>query len=121
MRYINSTLHIGLCYKKGHSVFDMVEYVDLDFACDKDSMKSTIAFYFTLGGYCISWKSQLQPLVAWSSTEAKHIALTKAFKKGIWLQGILKEIGILHGNIIIYSDSQSAIYLCKKSYITWQN
>ena len=87
--------------------------MDSDFAGDRDSRKSTTAYYFTLGGNCISWKSQLQPLVALSSTEAEYIALTDAFKEAIWLQGLLKELQLLKTEAVVYSDSQSAIHLSK--------
>ena len=36
-----------------------------------------------------------------------------AFKEAIWLQGIPKEIQLLQGNVVVHSDSQSAIHLCK--------
>ncbi|MDD0148713.1 Ty1/Copia family ribonuclease HI, partial [Shigella flexneri] len=57
---------------------------------------------------------KLQPSVALSTTEAEYVALTDAFKEGIWLQGLLKEYGILHTNTIIFFDSQSAIHLSRK-------
>lgn len=60
-------------------------YVDFDFAGDRDSRKSTIAYYFIFERNYISWKSQLQPLVALSATEAEYTALTYAFKEAIWL------------------------------------
>jgi len=66
-----------------------------------------------LGGNCISWKSQLQPLVALSSTEAEYVAVTDAFKKAVWLQGLLQEIHLLQSKVVMYSDSQSAINLSK--------
>ncbi|XP_031279413.1 secreted RxLR effector protein 161-like [Pistacia vera] len=90
LRYINSTMHVGLDFCKRNSTLDLVGYVDSDFASDRDSRKSTTTYYFTLGGNCISWKSQLQPLVALSTIEAEYVAVTNAFKEAIWLQGILK-------------------------------
>ena len=113
LRYINNTLHTGLCYEKRQNAFDLVGFVDSDFIGDRDSRKSTTAFYFTLGGNCISWKSQLQPLVALSSTEAEYVAMTDAIKEAIWIRGILEEINLLQGEVIVCSDSQSAIHLCK--------
>ncbi|TXG46818.1 hypothetical protein EZV62_026112 [Acer yangbiense] len=41
---------------------------------------------------CVSWKSQLQSVVALSTTEAEYIAETEAVKEAIWLQGLLNEI-----------------------------
>ena len=52
-------------------------------------------------------------MVALSSTEAEYVAVTDAFKEAICLQRILNEIKMIHGKVIIYSDSQSAIHLCK--------
>lgn len=51
--------------------------------------------------------------MALSSIEAKYIAIIEAFNEAMWLQGILKEIGMLHGDIIVYSNSHNAVYLCK--------
>ena len=112
LRYLNTTIDYGLCFNKSNAL-DLVGYVDSDFAGDRDSRKSTTAYYFTLGGNCISWKSSLQPLVTLSTTEAEYIAITDVFKEAIWLQGILTEIQQLHGKTVVYSDSQSAIHLSK--------
>ena len=54
LRYINNSLHLGLCYEKRKASLDLVGFVDSDFAGDRDSRKSTTAFYFTLGGNCIN-------------------------------------------------------------------
>ena len=54
LRYINSSLYIGLCYKKWFSTLDLVGYVDSYFAGDRDSRKSTTAYFFRLGGNYIS-------------------------------------------------------------------
>ncbi|XP_052197308.1 secreted RxLR effector protein 161-like [Diospyros lotus] len=113
LRYIKGTTGVGLSYMKRGENLDLVGYVDSDFAGDRDTRKSTTAYMFSLGGNCISWKAQLQPLVALSSTEAEYVALTDAFKEAIWLQGILSEIHLLVRNADIFCDNQSAIHLCK--------
>lgn len=41
---------------------------------------------FTVEDNVVSWKSQLQPVVALSTTEAEYIALTEAVKEAIWLK-----------------------------------
>ncbi|KAI5665123.1 hypothetical protein M9H77_24446 [Catharanthus roseus] len=73
LRYLNGTLDRGLHYHNW-SDFELIEFVDSDFAGDKD-------------GNCMSWKSQLQPIVALSTVEAEHIVATEAIKEAIWLQG----------------------------------
>ncbi|XP_031268700.1 secreted RxLR effector protein 161-like [Pistacia vera] len=113
LRYIKNNVHMGLNFCKRNSSLDLVGYVDSDFVGDRDSRKSTTAYHFTLGGNCISWKSQLQPLVALSTTEAEYVAVTNAFKEAIWLQGFLKEAKLLDGTVTVYSDSQSAVHLGK--------
>jgi len=55
----------------------------------------------------------LQPLVALSSIKAEYVAVTDAFKEVIWLQGLLKEIHLLQGKVVVFSNSQSTIHLCK--------
>jgi len=41
------------------------------------------------------------------------MALTKAMKEAIWLQGLLDDLGIDHDLLKINCDSMSAIYLAK--------
>ena len=68
-------------------------YVDVDFAGDIDSRKSTIGFVFTLSGTAISWALNLQKIVTLSTTEAEYIAATEAGKEMIWLYSFLDELG----------------------------
>ena len=58
-------------------------YVDVDFAGDINSRKSTTSFVFTLGGTAISWTSNLQKIVTLSTTEAEYVVATKAGKEMI--------------------------------------
>ena len=111
--YINSSLDVGLCYSNRNVPFELVGYVDSDYAGDRDSRKSTTSHCFLLGQNCITWKSQLQPLVALSTTESEYIAICEAFKEAIWLQGLLKEARLIKSVACVFSDSQSAIHLSK--------
>ncbi|XP_031263243.1 secreted RxLR effector protein 161-like [Pistacia vera] len=100
LRYINSSVHVGLEYGKRYDSVDLVGFVDSDFAGDKDSRKSTTAYMFTLGGNCVSWKSQLQPIVALSTTEVEYVAMTDVFKEALWLQGLLSEVKLLGTKVV---------------------
>ena len=53
---------------------------DADLAGNVDIRKSTIGYVYTLGGTAVSWGSQLQKIVALSTTEAKYVAITEASK-----------------------------------------
>ncbi|XP_031281541.1 secreted RxLR effector protein 161-like [Pistacia vera] len=113
IRYINSTHGVGLEYCNRGVSLDLVGFVDADFVGDKDSRKSTTSYYFTLGGNCISWKTQLQPIVTLSLTEVEYVAVADVFKEAFWLKGILSEASLTNGTVIIYSDGQSTIHLSK--------
>jgi len=60
---------------------------------------------FALGGSIVSWKVTLQPLLTLSTTEAEYMALTKAVKEGIWLKGLVSDLGIHHNQASLYYDS----------------
>ncbi|CAM8924196.1 unnamed protein product [Rhodiola kirilowii] len=70
-------------------------------------------YVFTLGGSIVSWKVTLQPTVTLSTTEAEYMALTEAAKEGIWLKGLVSDLGLHHDQAIVYCDSLSAICLAK--------
>ena len=54
--------------------------VDTDSTGNVDIRRSTIGHVYTLGGTAVSWGSQLQKIVALSTTEAEYIAITEANK-----------------------------------------
>ena len=112
LRYLAHTTHYGLTFSKSGNSVCLNGYVDANYANDRDNRKSTTSFIFTLCGSCISWKSQLQPIVALSTTESEYIAMTEAFKEALWLKGLMAEIKI-ENEICVFSDSQSALQLCK--------
>ena len=59
-------------------------------------------YVFTLFGTTVSWKSNLQSIVALSTTESEYNALAKGVKEGIWLKGMLHELGIEQETIQIH-------------------
>ena len=123
LRYLRSSLDTCLCFT-GASL-KLHSYVDADFAGDIDSRKSTTRFVFILGGIVISWASNLQKIVTFSTTEVEYVAATEVGNEMIWLHGFLDELGKKQEMGILHSDSQSAIFLAKnsafhsKSKISW--
>ena len=91
--------------------FELKGYVDADLAGDIDSRNSTIGFVLTLGGTVIFWFSNLQKIVALSTTEAEYVAATKARQEMIWLHNFLDELGKKQELGILHHDGQSAIFL----------
>ena len=90
--------------------------MDSNYANDRDSRKSTTSYVFTLCGACISWKSQLQHIVALSTTEAEYIATTEAFKEAIWLDGLIKEIGFSKEKLVVFFGQSIFDTTLQKSY-----
>ncbi|XP_042951770.1 secreted RxLR effector protein 161-like [Carya illinoinensis] len=86
LRYILGTTMLGLKY--GNNVKEGCElegFVDTDYAGSVDTRKSSTGYVFTAFGGTISWKSNLQSVVALSTTEAEYVAMTEAIKEAIWL------------------------------------
>ena len=113
LKYIKGTLTEGLIYHSSKEGVKLIGFMDSDYAGDRDKRRSTTAYIFTVCGNCVSWKSQLQSVVALSSTEAEYIAATEATKEAMWIKGLLMELKLMQQEVVIYLDSQSAIHLCK--------
>ena len=111
LRYLKGSSDTSFCFT-GASL-KLQSYVDVGFAGDIDSRKSTIEFVFTLGGTTISQASNLQKIVTLSTTEAEYVTATEAGKEMIWLHGFLDELGKKQEMGILHSDSQSVIFLAK--------
>ncbi|KAJ4703754.1 Retrovirus-related Pol polyprotein from transposon TNT 1-94 [Melia azedarach] len=111
-RYLKGTFDVGLIYG-GDTQCLVTGFSDSDYAGDVDSRGSMTGYVFTLGSSVVSWKATLQPTVTLSTTEAEYMALTKAAKEGIWLKGLVSDLGLHHDQAIVYCDSLSAICLAK--------
>jgi 23S rRNA U2552 (ribose-2'-O)-methylase RlmE/FtsJ len=88
-------------------------YVDSAFGGDLDKRRSLTGYVFTLGECAISWKYQLQPIVALSSTEAEYMTITEAIKEVIWLKTFVGELCSFVAHIVVFCDNQSAVHLTK--------
>ncbi|KAJ4702606.1 Retrovirus-related Pol polyprotein from transposon TNT 1-94 [Melia azedarach] len=85
-RYLKGTFDVGLIYR-GDTQCLVTGFSDSDYAGDVDSRRSM--------------------------TEAEYMALTEAAKEGIWLKGLVSDLGLHHDQAIVYCDSLSAICLAK--------
>ena len=77
------------------------------------SGRSTTGYIFIVGDTTVSWVSQLQEIVALSTTEAENVAITEASKEMIWLQRLMEELGKKHNCNTLWSDSQSTVHLAR--------
>lgn len=72
---------------------------------------------FSIFGTTVSWKSNLQQVVALSPTEAEYIAITEGIKEVLWLHGLIVELEVQDTTLRLLCDSQSAVHLTKNHVI----
>nr|GFC81380.1 retrotransposon protein, putative, Ty1-copia subclass [Tanacetum cinerariifolium] len=84
LKYLRGTANVGLIYGTNRDNYmDVTGFVDSDYAKDPDKGRSITGYAFLVQGCVVSWKATLQHVVALSTTEAEHMALTKAVKEAI--------------------------------------
>ncbi|KAH9687889.1 Integrase catalytic domain-containing protein [Citrus sinensis] len=114
MRYLSGTLSCGLVYGKNKgSCEGLLGFVDSDYAGDLDRRRSLTGYMFLFNGCLVNWKATLQYVVALSTTEAEYTAATEAVKEALWLQGLMRELGVKKKTVTVYCDSSSALHLCR--------
>jgi hypothetical protein len=93
LRYLRATIDLGLCFTKSASSLLSV-FSDADWASNPDDRRSTGGFTIFFGGNLISWGSQKHPTISRSSTEAEYKEVANATAEVIWIQVLLRELGI---------------------------
>lgn len=61
----------------------------------------------------ISWKANIQVVLALSTTKAEFMAVTEAVKVALLLKGVLVELGFEQKILSMFCDSQGAIHFTK--------
>ena len=84
---------IGLKIYKSKSTL-VTGFSNADWSGPLDDRKSTGCFAIFLGSNLISWRARKQPTVSRSSTEAEYKAVANATAEIMWIQTLLKEIGV---------------------------
>ncbi|XP_055962301.1 uncharacterized mitochondrial protein AtMg00810-like [Mercurialis annua] len=94
LRYLKGTLHFGISFLK-HSSLSLYGFCDADWAGCPTTRRSTTGYCIFLGANCISWSSKKQPTISRSSTVAEYRALASTTAELVWIQFLLRDIGIL--------------------------
>ena len=111
LRYVKDTCTTGLTFKKSSSTL-ISAFSDADWAGCIDDRRSTGGFAIFFGPNLISWSAKKQPTVSRSSTEAEYKSLANGTAEVIWVETILKELGVkLHEVPCFWCDNMGATYL----------
>ena len=106
----------GLRFRRSASM-SLSIFTDADWVGCSDDRRSTGGFAIFLGSNLVSWSSRKQPMVSRSSTEAEYKALANGTAKTIWIQSVLKELGVfLSQPPVLWCDNIGAILICQSSF-----
>jgi Reverse transcriptase (RNA-dependent DNA polymerase) len=111
-RYLQGSQTTGPVYNG--NITDRIQcYCDADYAADGDR-KSISGNLFTLAGAPISYQAKKQTTVAHSTVESEYAAMAHAAKEMIWLQYLLRDLGMSkYAPTTLFCDNQGAISLAK--------
>jgi hypothetical protein len=126
LRYLAGTRDVGLVFGShngpitgdsrgwSHVQVDVCAYADADWANSKSDRRSITGWVAKLNGDTVSWASKKQRTVALSTCEAELYAEGAAIQEVMWLNDLLKELG-LHRQMgsTVFGDNQSAIAVSK--------
>jgi hypothetical protein len=98
----------GLWYPKGSS-FELVGYLDLDWAGDKVDRNSTSGACQFLGSSLVSWSSKKQICVSLSTTKAEYVAAVSFCAQLLWMRQTLEDYGVHCDKLPLFCDNESAI------------
>jgi hypothetical protein len=111
-RYLQDCQTTGPIYN-GDITAPIQGYCDTDFAMNGDR-KSISGCLFLLAGAPISWQAKKHTTVAQSTVESEYAAMAHVAKELIWLQQLLKDLGMSkYTPTTLFCDNQGAISLAK--------
>ncbi|XP_070015302.1 uncharacterized mitochondrial protein AtMg00810-like [Nicotiana sylvestris] len=85
LRYLKGTTDLCLWYPKG-SNFNIVGYVDADYAGFLVDRKSTLGMAHFLGSCLVKWATKKQNFVALSTTEAEYVVVASCWVQLLWIK-----------------------------------
>jgi hypothetical protein len=100
-RYLVHTPHYGLWYPKG-STFSLCDYMDSDWASDKDDSKSTSRACQFLCRSLVCWSSKKQNCISLSAAKYEYVATASGCTQLLWMRQTLKEYGVNCDKVLFF-------------------
>jgi histone deacetylase 1/2 len=111
LRFVHGTLDHGLLLSPSASS-SLTVYSDADWAGDVADRRSTGGYAVFYGGNLVAWSARKQATVSRSSTESKYKAVVNAIAELIWVEALLKELGVRQSSPpVLWCDNIGATYL----------
>jgi histone deacetylase 1/2 len=111
LRYVKNTHQLGITFKQSSSTL-LSAFSDADWAGCIEDRRSTGGFAIFIGPNLVSWIARKQDSVSRSSTEAEYKALANATTELIWVEALLRELGVrLREKPCLWCDNLGATYL----------
>jgi histone deacetylase 1/2 len=112
LRYVRCTSDFGLKITRSSSMI-ISGFSDADWVGDVDDRRSTGGFAIFYGPKLISWSARKQATVSRSSTETEHKSLANAIVEMVWVEALLKELGVkVRYPPRLWCGNLGATYLC---------
>lgn len=112
LRYLKMTPGRGLLYKKAHTK-DVEVFLDANWTSDVLNRRSISRYCSYIWGNLVTW-SKKQSIVSRSSVEAEFRSLALCICEEIWIQKLLKELGITIEKPIKMFFDNHATKLCEE-------
>ncbi|KAM1169726.1 hypothetical protein ACFX19_032002 [Malus domestica] len=114
LRYLKSSIELGLWFSKSSYPLCLQAFSDADWAGCSIDKRSTSGFCIFLGSSILSWSAKKQPTMAHSSIEAEYRSLANTAAEITWICKLLVDIGYkLPSPPQLWCDNVSAISLAK--------
>jgi hypothetical protein len=105
LRYLRHTPNVGLWYLKG-ARFELIGYLDSDYAGCKVKRKSTSDTCQLLGRSLVSWSPKKQNSVALSTAEGEYILAGSCCTQLLWMKATLNDFGIKFKQVPLLCDNE---------------
>ena len=122
LHYLHGTRDRGITYHANdvHGINKIYGFVDADYAGERIHRKSRSGYVIMMNSGCISWKTRLQTVIAYSTTDAEVFAATGAIKEVVYLRDALRRIGLPQAvesdptkGTILYEDNEATTAIAR--------